>query len=432
MTKTSFLLLIIAFATFVQAQDSLYFYKNGQLKERKAMADVDSITFNYINTNIPDDVSIKLPHEGGDGTIRTSPTDITLLGAPLTGVKVSSAQNARTGMGASSSTTLDLLLGTGSGQLRLESFLKTSFGWKQSNSDTASIYYFSSEKDEVYNRYNTTTKKWNWGTWAIDSSSKYIAFNLDASQNTKKVMKVKDVTNTKLNVKVYEDKDGNGLVDSSDATFYGYDPTRLSEFAGLPDLVKDIDGNSYPTVRIGTQTWMAENLRTTKYNDGTSIPLVSDSITWANNTNLPMMCWYNNDEATYTANKFGALYNWFVVDPIKGSKNVCPIGWHIPSGQENTIMELYLGQNIAMSAIADPLYFGSIGYDNRSKFTAVPSGYRENTGLFRYILDYGYWWTKDQNDIGGAFLRGVMINGSTIEHQSLIQGSGASVRCIKD
>lgn len=107
--------------------------------------------------------------------------------------------------------------------------------------------------------------------------------------------------------------------------------------------VTDISGNIYPFVTIGTQVWMGENLRVEKYNDGTPIPFVTDNAVWAanftNKTKLPMMAWYNNDKATHTANKNGALYNWYAVD----TKKLCPTGWHVPTDAEWTTLTTYLG-----------------------------------------------------------------------------------------
>ena len=88
----------------------------------------------------------------------------------------------------------------------------------------------------------------------------------------------------------------------------------------------DNDGNSYNTVIIGTQIWIVENLKTTKFNDGTTIPVVSDNVVW-NSLTTPGCCWYNNDIVNKPV--YGALYNWYTVDPVSnGNKNVCPVGWH--------------------------------------------------------------------------------------------------------
>jgi len=99
----------------------------------------------------------------------------------------------------------------------------------------------------------------------------------------------------------------------------------------------DIDGNVYHTVIIGTQIWMVENLKTTKYNDGTSIANVTDNVEWIGLTS-PAYCWYNN----YTSYKtqFGALYNWYAVNTGK----LAPTGWHVPSHAEwTTLTNFFLG-----------------------------------------------------------------------------------------
>ena len=94
--------------------------------------------------------------------------------------------------------------------------------------------------------------------------------------------------------------------------------------------IKDKDRNVYKTVIIGTQVWMAENLKTTKYKDGTAIPLVTDGNAWAA-LSTPGYCWYNNDAATYE-DTYGVLYNWYTVNTGK----LCPTGWHVPSDAEWT------------------------------------------------------------------------------------------------
>src|SRR5450759_4787246 len=100
--------------------------------------------------------------------------------------------------------------------------------------------------------------------------------------------------------------------------------------------VKDIDGNVYKTVTIGKQVWMVENLKTTKYNDGITIPLVIDNTAW---TDLitPKYSWFNNDIANKEV--YGALYNWYTVNTNK----LCPKGWHIPTDEEWTTLTTYLG-----------------------------------------------------------------------------------------
>ena len=105
------------------------------------------------------------------------------------------------------------------------------------------------------------------------------------------------------------------------------------------ETVTDIDGNVYSTVQIGDQVWMAENLKTTTYNNGTSIALVTDNTDWENNT-AGAFCWYDNDQAAY-ADTYGALYNWHAVN----SGNLCPDGWHVATDAEWKTLEMELGMS---------------------------------------------------------------------------------------
>ena len=106
----------------------------------------------------------------------------------------------------------------------------------------------------------------------------------------------------------------------------------------LTTLVIDKDGNIYKIVTVGTQVWMAENLKTTKYSNGDQIPNETDSLQWLNLSG-GAYCWYNNMASTFK-NNFGALYNWYAV---QDSRNLCPTGWHVPSDTEWTILTNYLG-----------------------------------------------------------------------------------------
>src|ERR1035437_6837240 len=152
------------------------------------------------------------------------------------------------------------------------------------------------------------------------------------------------------------------------------------------NTVTDKDGNVYHTVTIGTQTWMAENLKTTQYNDGTSIPYVTDNTAWSI-LSTPAYCWYSNDAATYK-NKYGALYNWYTVNTGK----LAPTGWHVPTDAEWTTLTNYVTANLGTSlnvakALAattdwtiDTYDAGAIGNDlsknNSTGFSALPGGYR--------------------------------------------------------
>lgn len=210
-------------------------------------------------------------------------------------------------------------------------------------------------------------------------------------------------------------------------------------------VVPDVDGNVYPFVTIGTQTWMSENLRTTKYReDGSSIPVVSSNTQWSNNgrneTMLPMMCWFNNDSASYTFNKFGALYNWYAINPAtNGNKNVCPSGWHIPSDAEWTTLTTYLGgQIIAGGKMKSTgiVYWQSPNTDatNSSGFSGLPGGYRNFNGGFDNAGFRGHWWSASVNlGVGTESWDRVLTYSDGLANRfSTIPYNGYSIRCIKD
>jgi uncharacterized protein (TIGR02145 family) len=206
--------------------------------------------------------------------------------------------------------------------------------------------------------------------------------------------------------------------------------------------ITDIDGNTYETVQIGTQIWMKENLRTTKYSDGTAIPLVTDNAVWASNynngTTLPMMSWYDNDQATYTANKFGALYNWYAVSPsTNGNKNICPTGWNVPSDAEWTVLSNYLGgESVAggkMKSTGTQYWLSpNAGATNESGFSGLPGGTRANDGAFYSIGSFGYWWSSTEFNTDQPWLRRLYYDWGIIYSASGSKTLAFSVRCVKD
>ncbi|KPK83082.1 MAG: hypothetical protein AMS27_13335 [Bacteroides sp. SM23_62_1] len=194
--------------------------------------------------------------------------------------------------------------------------------------------------------------------------------------------------------------------------------------------VTDMDGNVYHTVTIGTQVWMVENLKTTKYNDGTAIPLVTNETTWSNLT-TPGYCWLNNDSLTYK-NPYGALYNWYVVN----SNKLCPTNWHVPTeGEWTTLMNYLGGSDIAGGKLKEA---GTIhwltpntGATNETGFTALPGSGRSYTGQFGLLNKFGNWWSStEENEY--AFAVGVNFDDSHLGSFFIIKKSGSSVRCVKD
>jgi uncharacterized protein (TIGR02145 family) len=198
----------------------------------------------------------------------------------------------------------------------------------------------------------------------------------------------------------------------------------------------DGDNNNYPVVQIGTQIWMAENLRTTKFNDGTAIPLVTDINAWVVLT-TPGYCWYNNDEATFK-NTYGGLYNWYVTDiNSNGGKNLCPAGWHLPSDPEWTTLSTYLGgESIASGKMKETgtshWLSPNLEATNESGFTALPGGARYFDGTFDLLGQYSQWWSSSQYSIDNGFLRYLAFDNGSVTSNSDSKQSGLSLRCFRE
>jgi len=194
--------------------------------------------------------------------------------------------------------------------------------------------------------------------------------------------------------------------------------------------VKDIDGNIYTTIFIDKQVWMAENLKTTKLNDGTVIPVVTNDKKWSV-LKTPGCCWYNND----IVNKdiYGALYNWYAVN----TKKLCPTGWHVPSIEEWATMISSLGD---VGLAGDKLkeagtdhWALNITATNESDFTALPGGLRLTQGPFPTFGNaYTVWWSSTEYDEACAWNRGMINSSSNVYKGFDNKGNGFSVRCIKN
>jgi uncharacterized protein (TIGR02145 family) len=222
---------------------------------------------------------------------------------------------------------------------------------------------------------------------------------------------------------------GNGTTLGSEVTFTTRQNTSFQ-------IVKDIEGNDYYTVNIGTQVWMAENLKTTKFNDGTNIPLVTDSTAWSN-LKTPGYCWYGNDELN--KDTYGALYNWYTMDSVSnGNKNVCPTGWHVPINTEWSELTTYLGgEIIAGGKMKESGYFywntQFISGDNSGDFSALPGGYRSgNQPIYIEMGYWGLWWSSTLYTPTHATAMHIYSDdNNNVSGPEMIQ-NGLSVRCIKN
>lgn len=203
--------------------------------------------------------------------------------------------------------------------------------------------------------------------------------------------------------------------------------------------VIDIEDNFYKTVKINSKYWMAENLKTTKFNDGAEIPLVTIDYRWRGTT-APAYSWYSNDSIENKAT-YGALYNWYAVN----SGRLCPTGWHVPTDEEWTSLTDYYGGELVAGgklkeAGVDSHWNGTNSKaTNESGFTALPGGLRtEIYGNFGNLRDIGYWWTSTAESTTLAYIRIIysskllMNNFDIVESESINMKSGLSVRCVQD
>jgi uncharacterized protein (TIGR02145 family) len=205
------------------------------------------------------------------------------------------------------------------------------------------------------------------------------------------------------------------------------------------DAIKDFDENYYNIVTIGSQTWMAENLETTSLNNGDPIQTRTNPSEWVNlatgANQIPGYCWYDNEISN--KQEYGALYNFWAAD----AENLCPTGWHVPNGDEwfSLILTLDPGANpdmfigpLSTTAGGELKEAGTVHWlspndaTNGSGFTALPGGYRDNSGAFSRIGERGFFWLNDLQS------RALFYNNSSVTGSEGSLPSGRSVRCLKN
>jgi TonB family protein len=208
---------------------------------------------------------------------------------------------------------------------------------------------------------------------------------------------------------------------------------KETDSGGLTDIqaqtVKDIDGNEYKTVTIGTQIWMAENLKTTRYNDDKDIRMVTDSTEWQQYEQA--FCWYNNK--TENKNEYGALYNWYAVNTNK----LCPIGWHVPVKEELLPLMKFSSKDTLIGGTmkeAGVVHWKipNKGATNETGFSALPGGFRLMNGEFGYIGEFGRWWTSSEENSYIGFSWMLSYNNGNVVPNWPSKRVGLSVRCLKD
>lgn len=228
------------------------------------------------------------------------------------------------------------------------------------------------------------------------------------------------------------------------AAFFLYNCDDKSNNPKADLTVTDIDGNVYKTVRIGNQTWMAENLNVAHYRNGDSIPEIIDNNEWRN-AGMGATCLYDHNLAL--GDLYGRLYNWYALYDARG---LAPDGWRIPNDDDWKELEEYLGMSKAeandyefrgtdqgsqLAGKAD-LWIDDVLVKNpnfaKSKFDAVPGGFRNGAGKFYSINIEAYFWTLTEYYNYFAFHRLISSYYSNIYRFRSFKNSGYSVRCIKD
>ena len=243
-----------------------------------------------------------------------------------------------------------------------------------------------------------------------------------------------------LKVAQFRTKENNLLINlkTENSNHYLYTEPAIKKTSSR-NRVTDIDGNEYPVVKIGNQIWMKKNLKTTRFNDGNVIPLITNQTDW-NNIKSPGYCWYYNDNQEYGV-LYGALYNWYTVNTDK----LCPVGWHVPTDNEWTTMTNFVGGEYGGKFAAAKLKSTGTTYDsnglwsstmsddlgtNKTGFTALPGGFRA-IEFFDASLA-GYWWSSTDDITETIWIRKISHESKSVERDKRIKMAGLSIRCIQD
>jgi uncharacterized protein (TIGR02145 family) len=216
---------------------------------------------------------------------------------------------------------------------------------------------------------------------------------------------------------------------NSTGTAYGNEQTFTTTATSQP--VTDIDGNTYNTVQIGNQVWMSENLKTSRYRNGGSIPYVVGNTEWQV---LITGAWSYYDHDAANDPIYGKLYNWYTTQ----GDTLCPIGWGVPTDSAWSILTTYLGGGSVAGGKLKSIgtaYWNApnTGATNESGFSVLPGGYRY-ADSFTNIRSNAFFWSAAENDV--AWIRGLYSNYGSVSrdgfNSSGIKSVGASVRCIRD
>jgi len=209
----------------------------------------------------------------------------------------------------------------------------------------------------------------------------------------------------------------------------GYGETRSFT---TTTAITDIDGNLYQTVKIGTQVWMAENLKVSRYRNGEEIPNLIKNSEWKISHSNGAYCDYNNDSTMAAA--YGHLYNWHA---IEDNRQIAPEGWHVPTDAEWQKLEVSIGgSEIAGGKLKErgTTYWRSPneGATNESSFSALPGGYRNSNGGYYSLGGYAFFWSSTEHSNTYSWSRRLVYFDSSMVREAEGKLHGLSVRCVKD
>jgi uncharacterized protein (TIGR02145 family) len=206
---------------------------------------------------------------------------------------------------------------------------------------------------------------------------------------------------------------------------------EIKSSTGWISLKTSSDAVFLPTIVIGTQQWMNENLDVVTYRNGDIIPQVTDASAWAGLTS-GAWCYYNNDVANGAI--YGKLYNWYAVNDTRG---LAPTGWHVATDAEWTILTDKLGGTLVaggkMKTTGTTRWnIPNTGATNESGFTGLPGGYRNFDGAFYGVSDYGFCWSSSEFVTSNAFNRTLNASDGNADRDYNDERNGYSVRCLRD
>ncbi len=206
-----------------------------------------------------------------------------------------------------------------------------------------------------------------------------------------------------------------------------------------PEVITDYDGNTYKTVKIGDQTWMAENLKTTHYADGTPIDLVENASAWESlGYEEKAYSYYDNSSANIEA--YGLLYTWSAAVNGNNSSSgyvqgVCPDGWHLPGSEEWDELEAFIsndGNKPGEALKSTDGWYNNGNGTNHYGFNALPAGKRWYDGKYDYAGENAVFWSATESGSSHGYFRSLSYSGSYIYSDSRVKDEGYSVRCVKD